>query len=77
MSDSWRDVARPIIARTLRENVGKTVPELRAALRQAYPFGPRQYWPYKVWCDEVRRQMNLTPTNQSELALYEKAMRGE
>lgn len=24
------------------------------ALRDAYPFGERKYWPYKIWCKRVR-----------------------
>lgn len=57
---SWRDHMRPIIA----EIVGVFHPKddeqwIRKALRATYPeyFGVRDYWPYKVWCDEVRRQL--------------------
>jgi len=25
-----------------------------AVVREAYPFGERKYWPYKVWCRRVR-----------------------
>lgn len=53
---SWRDEARPIIARVLAATAGKPERDIRRALRDAYPFGPRQYHPYKVWCDEVARQ---------------------
>jgi hypothetical protein len=53
---SWRDSARPIIAKVLAENEGKSEKEIRKALREAYPFGVRQYHPYKIWCDEVKRQ---------------------
>jgi hypothetical protein len=34
-----------------------TEKEARAALRNAYPFGQRKYHPYKIWCDEVRKQL--------------------
>lgn len=55
---SWRKYAAPIIAETIREMPdGATDKDLRRALRDAYPFGERKYWPYKVWCDEVRRQL--------------------
>jgi hypothetical protein len=30
---------------------------IRKAISAAYPFGERDYWPYKVWLDEVRRQL--------------------
>jgi hypothetical protein len=53
---SWRDVACPIVARVVGR-VGRGDPKaLRRALRKAYPFGERKYWPYKVWLDEVARQ---------------------
>lgn len=29
----------------------------KAALKEAYPFGQRAYHPYKIWCDEVRKQL--------------------
>jgi hypothetical protein len=53
---SWRDRARPIIARVLQEYAGASERDIRKALREAYPFGPREHWPYKVWCDEVAEQ---------------------
>jgi hypothetical protein len=52
----WRDTARPIIAKVLKETKGKTEAEIKKALQEAYPFGLRQYHPYKIWCDEIRRQ---------------------
>lgn len=53
---SWRDIARPIIARVLAENKDADDITIRKALHDAYPFGERQYHPYKVWLDEVARQ---------------------
>ncbi len=54
---TWRDLAQPIIAETI-ERVGRDDPKkLRAALREAYPFGPRDYHPYKIWLDEIHRQL--------------------
>lgn len=58
---SWRAHAARVIAKVIQE-VGTDDPKaLRKALREAYPFGERKYWPYKVWLDEVRRQLNPTP----------------
>lgn len=55
---TWRDAARPIIAETIAR-VGRDDPQaLRRSLREAYPFGLRQYHPYKVWLDEIHRQLN-------------------
>ena len=53
---SWRETARPIIERVLRETAGQPEAAIRKALRAAYPFGPRSHHPYKQWCDEVARQ---------------------
>lgn len=56
---SWRRGAAPIIERVLVETRGRSEKEIRAALREAYPYGPRSMWPYKVWCSEIRRQRRL------------------
>lgn len=57
MGDSrWRKVASPIIARVLAETCGQAEREIRAALRDAYPFGERRYHPYKIWLDEIAKQ---------------------
>ena len=29
--------------------------EARRILREAYPFGERKHYPYKVWCEEMGR----------------------
>lgn len=66
MEASWRDHARPIIAQVIRD-VGKADPKkLRQALRDAYPYGERSMWPYKVWCDEVRRQLGLKSSMKAD-----------
>lgn len=56
----WAQQAREVVHATLASlPFGATVKEKRAALRQAYPFGPRQYWPYKAWCKAVRQSLGL------------------
>jgi hypothetical protein len=54
----WRSKAAPIITRVLEETKGKPDAEIRKALHDAYPFGPRKYHPYKIWLDEIKRQRN-------------------
>jgi hypothetical protein len=52
----WAARARQVIAevhRLLPENA--TLAERTKAVADAYPFGPRQYWPYKAWC-KARRE---------------------
>jgi len=55
----WRDTARPLVAAALAATAGKPEREVRKALIEAYPFGPRQYHPYKIWLDEIRVQRGL------------------
>ena len=54
---SWRDDARPIIAKVLADNPGAPLKTLRKLLRDAFPWGPREYHPYKIWLDEARDQL--------------------
>ena len=56
---TWRDHASPIISRVIYEVGRGDMKKLRKALRDAYPFGERKYHPYKIWCDEVRRQLGI------------------
>lgn len=58
MADSyWRKIAAPIISRVIAEHGTDNMRGLRRALREAYPFGPRRFHPYRIWCDEIRRQL--------------------
>lgn len=57
MNKSWRDIARPIIAKVIRENKDGEEKVIRKALKEAYPFGTRKYHPYKVWLDEIKVQL--------------------
>lgn len=59
MGDSWRDSARPRIAAILRELEGRPEPEIKQALFDAYPWGERRHYPYKIWLDEIKRQRKL------------------
>lgn len=49
-----------VISRQTIERVAATIPdgtpmkERKAIIAAAYPFGPRQYWPYKAWCKARR-----------------------
>ena len=58
---SWRDIARPIIAKALAEAVdnGMTEKETKRFIHLRYPFGPRSMYPYKIWCNEIRIQLGL------------------
>lgn len=54
----WSQIARATIERvalTIPDDA--TVKERRAIIEAAYPFGPRQYWPYKAWCKARKSYM--------------------
>ena len=61
---SWYEKARSVIG-----DVHKTLPkdaslaERKAALFEAYPFGQRQYHPYKMWCKAQREYLALFGRN--------------
>jgi hypothetical protein len=76
-SESWRDIARPIIAQVLADNKGKTEQEIRKALKEAYPFGMRKMHPYKIWCDEIKVQLkkrrfgaHIKPVPKEQMKLF-------
>ena len=54
---TWRDEARPIIARVIATVGTSDRKRLKEALREAYPWGVRAYHPYRIWCHEIRVQM--------------------
>lgn len=56
---TWREVAQRVIAEVRRAHPKAAGPELRRLLRDAYPWGPRRYHPYRIWCEEVRRALGL------------------
>ena len=57
---TWREIARPIIAKVIAEN-GDDGGKLKRALFEAYPFGQRKHFPYKVWLDEIKIQTGRKP----------------
>jgi len=57
MNSRWRMAAAPIVMKVLLDNAGQPLQVVRAALRKAYPFGPKSNWPYRIWLDEIRRQV--------------------
>lgn len=76
MHNTWRDIARPIIADVLAKTAGMDEHAIKKALYDAYPFGARQYHPYKIWLDEIKVQRKkrrfgkkntVTPKGQTKL----------
>lgn len=58
--NTWRKESHKVIAKVIADNPGATGPALKKLLSEAYPFGERKYWPYKVWCDAVRQACGVT-----------------
>jgi hypothetical protein len=71
MFSHWRRKAAPIIAEVLAATAGRPEHEIRAALRAAYPFGPREHHPYRIWLDEIRVQ-----TGRRRLSGRQRVMQG-
>ena len=46
----WRVAANKHLAPLFKDGRVPT----RAELRDAYPFGQRAYWPYKIWLEQVK-----------------------
>jgi hypothetical protein len=77
MSKSWREHAKPIIKQVLKDTAGQPEKVIRKALKEAYPFGLRQYHPYKIWLDEIKvqrgkrkfneRARDVVPKNQTSI----------
>ncbi len=70
---TWREHASPIIDKVITEVGTSDMKVLRKALREAYPFGVRKYFPYKIWCDEIRVQLGLKPAKKQKETAAEKA----
>jgi hypothetical protein len=71
MLSHWRRKAAPIVKEVLAAMAGRSEHEIRAALRAAYPFGPRMHHPYKIWLDEIRVQ-----TGRRRLSGRQRVMQG-
>lgn len=72
MKSYWREKATPIITKVIADNKGKDLKEIRKALHNAYPFGPRQYHPHKIWLDECARQLGIKKQTHRHLGRKKK-----
>lgn len=55
---TWRERARPVIQNVIAEVGTDDMKKLRKALSDAYPFWEKENYPYKVWLDEIHKQLN-------------------
>ena len=63
MKGTWKEAAHRRIAKVIADNPTVTdEKELRKMISAAYPFGLRQYHPYKAWCQAVKEYFAQPPT---------------
>ena len=67
----WREASRKVIAEVLQEHGMKCYAEYKKALHDAYPFGMRQYHPYKIWCQEQKKALMMHPECPLHEDIYE------
>jgi hypothetical protein len=50
----WRARARTVIGEAIAagQAAGEDLAAITRRIDAAYPFGPREHWPYKVWLNE-------------------------
>ena len=58
---TWGDRCRVVAATVAEETRGWPERERRRAFSEAYPFGPKEHFPYKAWRQEVRRALGIKP----------------
>ena len=67
MNKTWRDRFRPVIAELIAKLGDIPVEEKLKAMRGTCPAQFRGYFPYRIWCDEVKVQLKIkvngVPTN--------------
>lgn len=59
---TWRATIRPIVAELVEMVAACNMDERDAAreFREAWRWGPRRNWPYRVWRDEIALQLGRT-----------------
>lgn len=62
MASYWRVKSNEVITQVIAEVGCEDDKRLRKAISEAYPFGERKHWPYKVWLDEVKRVLDRRST---------------
>lgn len=67
----WRTRARTVIAEVIARTGTDDPARLQRELTAAYPFGERRSHPYKIWRDEIRRQLaGSPPPPDGQLSLF-------
>ena len=74
MESQWRTESRKVILSIMAAIGTKDMVLLKREISKAYPFGDRKYFPYKIWCDEVRKQLGIpkkTKGNERQSEMFE------
>ncbi len=79
---TWREHFQPIISAVIREVGTSNMRFLRKQLRASWPYPPHGHYPYRVWLQEIRRQLRLGPKNLRkkrimQLCLWEEETEGK
>lgn len=75
MTSQWRDHSRVVIGEAIEEAKAKGL-EGQAIARHvsaAYPFGERAMHPYKIWLDEMDKQLRRIPGTRAHAKWREKS----
>lgn len=70
MADSWRDQSRPLVDMAITEGRRRGLKdrELATFVREAFPWGQRAMYPYRIWLSEVRVQLKIKTPNEIKKA---------
>ena len=58
---TWGDRARDVIQEVINEHPEADERTLRRLVSEAYPFGQRDYYPYKAWLQAVEQLLGPSP----------------
>jgi len=61
---TWKQAAKATIAKVIKENPDADYKTFKKKLKEAYPFGEREHFPYKVWLECQRHTLNLLYPNR-------------
>ncbi len=66
---NWRLASRRTIEEVVAEHGGLPEKDLRKKISDAYPFGERAMWPYKVWLSEVKAYFGYDYSSAEQIEL--------
>ena len=66
----WRTASKRIISEIVQRNHGN-IKMIRFELKEAYPFGERRYYPYKIWLQECQKAIGKVRYDRKQRRLIE------